>query len=109
MKDTNQFVWMCIGDLHDIADGFDMIPNVQKNIVIEDYEVEEAGKTSVKQAYSKKKRAKYVALLKYIDQALKELFDYIEINYRDACKYVWRSWTRIFAGGRGTISGRGEN
>ena len=83
MKDTNQFVWMCIGDLHDIADGFDMIPNVQKNIVIEDYEVEEAGKTSVKQAYSKKKRAKYVALLKYIDRALKELFDYIEINYTD--------------------------
>lgn len=83
MKDTNQFVWMCIGDLHDVADGFDMMPDVQKNISIEDYEFDEVGRTSVKQTYSLKKRAKYVALLKYIDRALKELFDYIEANYKD--------------------------
>lgn len=83
MKDTNQFVWMCIGDLHDIADGFDMIPNVQGSISVEDCEVEEVGSTSVKQKYSTKKRTKYIALLKYIDNALRVLFDYIEENYSD--------------------------
>lgn len=29
-KDTDQYLWMTVGDLHDIADGFDLSLAVQK-------------------------------------------------------------------------------
>lgn len=33
-KDTDQYLWMTVGDLHDIADGFDLSLAVQKNLLL---------------------------------------------------------------------------
>lgn len=83
MKETNQFVWMGVGDLHDIADGFSQKPSVQAKIPFERRSVEEQSTTSVKQNYSENKRAAYVEQMKWIDRHLAALYRYIEENYED--------------------------
>lgn len=83
MKETNQFIWMCAGDLHDIADGLLLRPSVNVSIPLENQAVEDAGETSVKQRYSENKRAAYIKQMKYIDRYLEILYHYIEQNYTD--------------------------
>lgn len=83
MKETNQFIWMCVGDLHNIADGYALHASVQAAIPLEKRCVEEAGVTSVKQYYSCSKRTAYIQQIKYIDRCLLSLYSYIERNYED--------------------------
>ncbi len=83
MKETNQFIWMCAGDLHDIADGYTLKPSVNVSIPLENLAAEEAGETSVKQTYSENKRAAYIKQMKYIDRHLGIIYRYIEENYKD--------------------------
>ncbi len=83
MKETNQFVWMEIGDLHDIADGFSQKPSAQVKIPFEKRSVEEQNATSVKQNYSENKRAAYIEQMKWIDGHLAALYRYIEEHYKD--------------------------
>ena len=45
-KDTDQYLWMTVGDLHDIADGLDLSLAVQKNLTLDELEYEEVGETS---------------------------------------------------------------
>ena len=40
-KDTDQYLWMTVGDLHDIADGFDLSLAVQKNLTLDELEYED--------------------------------------------------------------------
>lgn len=82
-KDTDQYLWMCIGDLHDIADEFDVSLAVQNRLSLEEREYEQAGNTSVKQNYSKNKKAMYIKTLQYLDILFGFLFSYIEKNYSD--------------------------
>ena len=53
---------MTVGDLHDIADGFDLSLAVQKNLTLDELEYEDVGKTSVKQNYSCGKSQRYKKL-----------------------------------------------
>lgn len=83
MKETNQFIWMGLGDLHDIADGFALRASTQVGIPLEDRLDEEVGITSVKQKYSKSKRNAYIEQMKHVDAIFGTLYRYIEENYRD--------------------------
>lgn len=55
-KETDQYLWMAVGDLHDVADGLDLSDAVQKNLTLEERELDELGVTSVKQNYSAKRQ-----------------------------------------------------
>lgn len=82
-EETDQFLWICFGDLHDIADGFDFNTAVQTKLPVSLMEYEEEGITSVKQNYSEKKTEIYKEKLKYIDTYLGILYSYIESKYQE--------------------------
>ena len=82
-KETDQFLWMSIGDLHDIADGFDVSAAVQSRLALEERQIDEVGATSVKQKYSEMKIAAYKKCATYLDTLFQALFDYILKNYKD--------------------------
>ena len=82
-RDTDQFVWMCMGDLHDIADGYDFPVGVQGELELASRTMEEVGETSVKQAASEKKQSTYIRLAHYIDTLLQTIYAYIETHYGD--------------------------
>lgn len=82
-KETDQYLWMTVGDLHDIADGLDLSVAVQKNLTLEEREMDDRGKTSVKQNYSAKKTAMYKKTMQYFDMLFGFLYTYIENNYTD--------------------------
>ena len=82
-KDTDQYLWMTIGDLHDIADGLDLSLAVQNNCTIDERAYEEKGKTSVKQNYSKNKTEVYKKTITYLDMLFGLLFTYIQNNFND--------------------------
>ena len=83
-KDTDQYLWMCIGDLHDIADEFDLSPAMQNNLPLKYRTYEEHSETSVKQSYSENKSETYKEMVTYIDTLLGLLYSYIENNYKDS-------------------------
>lgn len=83
MQETNQFIWMCIGDLHNVADGIPQSPSVQASLPLESRAMEKVGITSVKQNHSINKRIAYMKQMKYIDDHLAVLYRYIEENYKD--------------------------
>lgn len=82
-KETDQFLWMSVGDLHDIADGLDLSAAVQKNLTLEERQIDELGATSVKQKYSEMKIAAYKNCASYLDILFQALFDYILKNYKE--------------------------
>lgn len=82
-KETDQYLWMAVGDLHDVADGLDLSDAVQKNLTLEERELDELGVTSVKQNYSAKKTAMYKKTIQYFDMLFGFLYTYIENNYAD--------------------------
>lgn len=82
-KETDQFLWMSIGDLHDIADGLDLSAAVQKLLTLEERQADEVGVTSVKQNYSEMKIAAYKKCATYLDILFQSLYDYILRNYKE--------------------------
>lgn len=82
-KETDQYLWMAVGDLHDVADGLDLSDAVQKNLTLEERELDELGVTSVKQNYSAKKTVMYKKTIQYFDMLFGFLYTYIENNYTD--------------------------
>lgn len=82
-RETNQYVWMSIGDLHDIADEMSLPVGVQKELSLSWRAFEENGPTSAKQSYSENKRMQFIKQAAYVDRWLKVLFDYIEENYKE--------------------------
>lgn len=82
-KETDQYLWMAVGDLHDVADGLDLSDAVQKNLTLEERELDELGVTLVKQNYSAKKTAMYKKTIQYFDMLFGFLYTYIENNYTD--------------------------
>lgn len=83
MKETNQFLWITIGDLHDIADKLELPTYVQTHLELGDQHIEQSGPTSVKQGYSECKIRQYETMLPYIDIYLGILFQYLESHYSD--------------------------
>lgn len=82
-KDTDHYLWMCIGDLHDVADELDLSPAMQNNLALKYRTYEEQSKTSVKQSYSENKSETYKKMVTYIDTLLELLYSYIENNYKN--------------------------
>ena len=82
-KDTDHYLWMTVGDLHDIADGLDLSPAVQKELTLEERESEEIGETSVKQKSSWRKSSMYKKTAHYFDMLFGLLYTYIQNNFSD--------------------------
>ncbi|MBR1743540.1 MAG: sulfatase-like hydrolase/transferase [Lachnospiraceae bacterium] len=82
-KDTDQFLWMCIGDLHDVADGFELPVGVQTALNLEERVIEDIGETSVKQAASENKIKAFKKMASHVDIWLNAIYTYIEDHYSD--------------------------
>ena len=74
---------MCIGDLHDIADEYDLSPAMQNNLPLSYRTYQMRGETSVKQNQSINKAETYKRMVTYVDMLLGFLYSYIENNYKD--------------------------
>ena len=82
-KETDQYLWMTVGDLHDVADGFDLSLAVQRNLTLDERSYEEKGETSVKQHTSWRKTSMYKKTAQYFDMLFGLLYSYIQNNYSD--------------------------
>lgn len=82
-KDTNQYLWLSIGDLHDIADCDDLPVGVQKNLPLDVRVHEDMGATSVKQSYSRNKTEMYIRDAGHVDRWLRYLYLFLEENFKD--------------------------
>ncbi|KEH94435.1 sulfatase-like hydrolase/transferase [Clostridium massiliodielmoense] len=82
-KQKNNFVWICLPDLHDIADEFENRISVQVNNPIETRVFDKSNETSVRKTYDEKKVFKYGTQLKRIDRYLGVLFNYIKDSYKE--------------------------
>ncbi|MDS1002885.1 sulfatase-like hydrolase/transferase [Clostridium sporogenes] len=80
-KEKNNFLWICIPDLHDIADEFETRLSTQVKSYINNRVFEKTNETSVKKKYDSNKIERYGAQLKRIDTYLQILFNYIKDNY----------------------------
>ncbi|RXM57067.1 sulfatase-like hydrolase/transferase [Clostridium tetani] len=82
-KDKNNFVWICLPDLHDIADEFEGRISTQVHNNIESRIFDKTTETSVRKGYDIKKIHRYKNQLKRIDTYLGLLLNYIKDNYSD--------------------------
>ena len=82
-KETDQYLWLSIGDLHDIADQDDLPGDVQKDLPLEMRVYENNGETSVKQGYSMNKAENYIREARHIDRWLHILYNYLEENFME--------------------------
>ena len=80
MADTDQFIWMEIGELHLVADEINMAP-LQSEFMIWENEQYSGKINSVKQKYDETKIKYYKKQIEYIDRRLASLYQYIEENY----------------------------
>lgn len=83
-KNTNNFMWICIPDLHDIADMAQTKMSTQTNMqaccnVID----RSTAYSSVRQQYNPQIVERYKSQIKRIDTYLGLLFNYLETNYND--------------------------
>lgn len=83
LKEINQYVWVSIGDLHDIADERELPTSVQTGLSAADREFQMGNITSVKQVHSAAKGHQYEKMLQYVDRYLGMLFQYLENTYED--------------------------
>lgn len=82
-RDLNQYIWISIGDLHDIPDKVELPLSVQRNLPIKYRVYHKAGPTSVKQGYNADDVISYINTARHIDRWLHILYEYIEENYSE--------------------------
>lgn len=82
-KEKNNFLWICIPDLHDIADEYETKSSVQVNSSIQCRTFEKSDETSVRKKRDDNKIERYQIQLKRIDTYINILFSYIRDNYDD--------------------------
>lgn len=82
-RDTDQFVWIDIDDLHHVAGGFMRSLEVQADCPLETRYIDNKIKTTVKQTNSKNREILFKRELEKIDFFLSSLYSYIEENYKD--------------------------
>lgn len=82
MRETDQFIWMEIGELHLIADEYNVAP-LQEQFVIWENDNTKGKINSVKQEYDETKRKYYLKQIEYVDRKLAGLYQYIENNYEE--------------------------
>ncbi|MDD5999636.1 MAG: sulfatase-like hydrolase/transferase [Lachnospiraceae bacterium] len=82
MRETDQFIWMEIGELHLVSDEIYNAPFQPQFMIWQNDELK--GKiNSVKQEYDETKKKYYLKQIEYIDRKLAGLYQYIEENYKD--------------------------
>ena len=82
MRETDQFIWMEIGELHLIADEYNVAPLQEQFMIWENDNIK--GKiNSVKQEYDETKRKYYLKQIEYVDRKLAGLYQYIENNFEE--------------------------
>lgn len=82
-KEKNNWLWICIPDLHDIADEYETKSSVQVNSSIACRAFEKSNETSVRKKRDNSKKERFKMQLKRIDTYLNILFNYINDNYDD--------------------------
>ena len=82
MRETDQFIWMEIGELHLIADEYNAAP-LQEQFVIWENDNTKGKINSVKQEYDETKRKYYLKQIEYVDRKLAGLYQYIENNFEE--------------------------
>ena len=82
MRETDQFIWMEIGELHLIADEYNAAP-LQEQFMIWENDNTKGKINSVKQEYDETKRKYYLKQIEYVDRKLAGLYQYIENNYEE--------------------------
>ena len=80
-KNTNNFIWICIPDLHDIADEYETSLSTQVNSSIHIRPTKKNNESSVRKTFDITKKERYKIQLKRIDTYLNLLFNYIEENF----------------------------
>lgn len=82
-KEMNQFLWICLPDLHDIADGYESNLSIQTKESIKLKCIKDDNSTSVQKKYSTDKIEKYRLAIKRIDTYLSLLYSYILNNFTE--------------------------
>lgn len=83
MKDTDQFIWMELMELHTVADNVGLGDEVSSVSLDMNKLPPSLSDTSVKQEYDETQGAFYIAELKKIDRRLASLYHFIEDNYEE--------------------------
>lgn len=81
--ETDQYLWISIGDLHDISDGDETTIDVQAHINAGQRIYDDKGETSVKQLFSANKTEQFYKYMEHVDMWLGVLFDYIGRHYEN--------------------------
>lgn len=82
-RETNQYLWITIADLHDIADEVELSLDTVAQINITQQKSHEKSATSIKQKYSADKRVAYIQALQAIDLQFSALYQYIEDHFAE--------------------------
>ncbi|MGL5102158.1 MAG: sulfatase-like hydrolase/transferase [Plesiomonas sp.] len=79
--EKNNFMWICLPDLHDIADEYTTSISHQARTPLAYRISEKTGETSVRKKKSAAKVYQYKEQIAYVDRQLKVLFNYINSHY----------------------------
>lgn len=82
-QDTNQFIWMDIVDLHQIAGWFMPSINVQSKLPLETRFIDNRMISTVKQTRSRNREQIYIAQMQKIDLYLSLLYQYLTEHYQE--------------------------
>lgn len=82
MRETDQFIWMEIGELHQIADGLGL-EGLLKEFPISSIQEIKKDINSVKQTYNPMKIQLYLKEIEKVDRKLAALYQYIEEYYAE--------------------------
>ncbi|MDO4720825.1 MAG: sulfatase-like hydrolase/transferase [Peptostreptococcaceae bacterium] len=84
MKETNQYYYVNIMELHDVADEYKLPLQVQTALSLKELRQDmKNDSTSVKQVFSEEKEARYREQMKYVDKYLGILFEHIRKTFSD--------------------------
>ncbi len=84
MRETDQFIWMEVLDLHQVADELNILGCVSQIPAMENTKSYEGQNVnSVKQVFDPLKIKYYEEKIRYVDRKLEALYHYIEENYSD--------------------------
>lgn len=82
-RETNQYLWVAIPDLHDIADEVELSLDAVAQLDIRRQKSREKSATSIKQKYSLDKRMAYIQALQAIDVQFLALYQYVEEHFQE--------------------------
>lgn len=80
-RDKNNFLWICLPDLHDVADEYETSLSHQLKTPLKHRSLNKTNESSVKKKKDAGKDYRYYQQIKFIDRKLKTLYQFIENNY----------------------------